>query len=1122
MAHAFPEDELRPLSCQPQTRNRENPADIGLNDVLGNYSLTLIDSLSTLAIMASDGTTVVGKKKRNPLHDFQNGVKDLVGLYGEGTEAQPCGTRACGFDLDSKVQVFETNIRGVGGLLSAHLFAMGDLPIHGYSPAFKKYKRGGEYVQWKNGFQYSGQLLNLGYDLASRLLPAFNTTTGIPYPRVNLRYGAQFYQPSIDGVCRLDGSSSEAREITENCAAGAGSLVLEFSTLSRLTGDMRFENFAKQAFWAIWNRRSSLNLVGNGIDAENGEWTSPPLAGVGAGVDSFFEYSVKSHILLSNLPYDHAQEEAHSPEDFLQVWQQAHAAVKHHIYRDGALEKHPFYSQVDLASGAPRYTWIDNLSAYYPGLLVLAGEVEEAIESHLLYTALWSRYGALPERWQATNGWIDPNFRHWAGRPEFVESTFHLYQATRDPYYLHVGEMALRDIRRRCWTSCGWADLADVETGEQRDRMESFFLGETAKYFYLLFTEDHPLNKLDQPVVFTTEGHPLLVPRSASRPLPKVPNFKAHRTPRRFSERNAETCMASPSALPLTNSHVANRRDLFHAAAMAQLHVVSVDAARAADEEQFSDIPGTSSQGIGSPTNYTYFPWTLPKSLVPSRGTSSSIRTAILSTLTFPNLQSMQNDHISKLLASSGLVPPQGAVQKLADGLLITSLSNLRFNLVQEIKHYPLPAGGSVEVNEYRIQGIANWGLGKDERVLVTTEALNNLGGDINDDHFRRVKDLEKVDLIIDIPIRKKARGDADYKWASIEEVPVDAHDRVVATSTFDVLWDELNSVLGGLLSSISGSMSGAGSGAADVSSTPIIAEPTPGESSDTSPIASASTTPTSMPPQPKSTPRSRPHLQRRFVPAFLPSGPGAAPLPLSLDNFDLAAASILGNGHLPLTRIFFLHDTLCNHLLPASIVHTYSILIIKRGGCSFSEKLANIPSFVPKASNPPHPDTAGLQLVLVLNDPPSPSSSSANEDEEDDPAHALIRPHLDLPQLTPAGFPRRYPLAMLLVDGGYQGSIVRPAPPEREHLHLHLKNEGEKGEEEEGFSNAEALRRVAIREGRFDDGGGLVEWEGEGSGDGGDGGNDGAGKMPRKGAAVRRRYWFESLGVVISNLGMF
>ncbi|KAK5253108.1 hypothetical protein LTR40_011172, partial [Exophiala xenobiotica] len=133
MAHAFPEDELRPISCRPLTRDRENPAHIEVNDPLGNYSLTLIDSLSTLAILASSPTSA---KHNKALTLFQNGVRDLVNQYGDGTDGDSGqGLRARGFDLDSKVQVFETAIRGLGGLLSAHLFAVGELPIRGYSPS---------------------------------------------------------------------------------------------------------------------------------------------------------------------------------------------------------------------------------------------------------------------------------------------------------------------------------------------------------------------------------------------------------------------------------------------------------------------------------------------------------------------------------------------------------------------------------------------------------------------------------------------------------------------------------------------------------------------------------------------------------------------------------------------------------------------------------------------------------------------------------------------------------------------------------------------------------------------------------------------------------------------------
>lgn len=115
--YAYPEDELRPLSCRPLSRDRENPAHAELNDVLGNYSLTLIDSLSSLAILSSaDGGG-------RALGHFQDGIKDFVRLYGDGSSGPAGqGERARGFDIDSKVQVFETVIRGLGRVLSSQLW----------------------------------------------------------------------------------------------------------------------------------------------------------------------------------------------------------------------------------------------------------------------------------------------------------------------------------------------------------------------------------------------------------------------------------------------------------------------------------------------------------------------------------------------------------------------------------------------------------------------------------------------------------------------------------------------------------------------------------------------------------------------------------------------------------------------------------------------------------------------------------------------------------------------------------------------------------------------------------------------------------------------------------------
>lgn len=1039
LANAFPEDELKPISCRPQTRNRDNPADIGLNDVLGNYSLTLIDSLSTLAILASGEGD--GKDGYHALQDFQLGIEALIDLYGDGRNGS-CGSRACGFDLDSKVQVFETNIRGVGGLLSAHLFAIGELPIRGYEPTWTDLPDGIRGIVWPGGFFYTSQLLDLAHDLATRLLPAFNTASSLPYPRVNLRHGIPFYQDAEDGVCRLDGTSTNPREITETCSAGAGSLVLEFTVLSRLTGDEKFERLAKEAFWAVWNRRSVIGLIGAGLDAESGQWTMPPLAGIGAGVDSFFEYALKSHILLSS-----SMRESESAA-FLGVWKDAHTAIKHHIRRSKLTEKHPYYGQSDLTTGAPRFSWIDNLSAYYPGLLTLGGELDEAVEAHLLYSALWTRYSALPERWHAPGngpmaggGIIDPNFKHWAGRPEFIESTYYLYQATKDPWFLHVGEMVLRDVRRRCWTPCGWTALNDVVSGEQRDRMESFFLGETAKYLFLLFSAaegGHVLDRVDANWVFSTEGHPLVIPNGTARGGWEA---RADATRERREEivsapaAQAQTCPAPPPPLPLAVSNVANRPDFFHAAALAQLHLVPVNPARASPLlAASSGSPGISYTDVRSPTNYTYYPWTLPQSLIPLEGMSSPIANPVISTLTFPNLslKDGQDD------TSEGKpIIPFGALQKVLDGILINSLSNVRLNMVQIPRQshatrnaVALNQGPKGPIAEYRIQSIANWALGRDEKVLISTEAMKAISP--TDPHFTRVKDLERVDLVLDIPT---SASDSANRMENVLDVGLDNNNKTV-----EGLWEDLEGLLRGFLSG-----------------TGLEMQDHHDEGKKHIP-----------PSRDEKPPTNHPALTRRLIPAILPTGIGAAPLPASMDTTDPIPLAL---GALPFQSIYFLDSTLCHQILPASIAKTYSILVIKRGGCSFNQKLSNIPSFAPELGK-------SLELVIVV-------STNLHDDVSVEGAEGqetyLIRPLLDEVQRTPNGLERRFPIAMVMVDGG--GEVV------------------------------EALRRIAGQSGGWDGRGRFVEVDGVGPGGSGSAGRRGGG------LAVKRRFWFESNGVPIGNL---
>lgn len=1026
MKYAFPEDELRPLSCTPLTRDRHNPSHIEVNDVLGNYSLTLIDSLSTLAIIASSPPPA--KRGRNrPLHDFQDGIKALVENYGDGSDGPSGkGKRARGFDLDSKVQVFETVIRGVGGLLSAHQFAVGDLPIRGYDARVET-RKGKEGIFWPNKFVYDGQLLRLATDLAERLMPAFHTPTGLPYPRVNLRHGVPFYANSPynndaeHGQCRTD-SKEQGTEVTETCSAGAGSLVLEFTTLSRLTGDPRFEIAAKDAFWAVWSRRSTIGLIGAGIDAETGQWISP-YTGVGAGIDSFFEYAFKSHILLSGLPY--AEKHAHldSPDAFLRTWQDAHGAIKRQIYR-GPQHQHPHYFQVDLHTGAMRAFWIDSLSMFYQGLLAMAGELDEAIETHLLHTALWTRYSAMPERWSTATGNIEIGLRWWPGRPEFIESNWYLYRATQDPWYLYVAEMIQRDIKRRCWTKCGWAGLHDVRSGELSDRMESFFLGETAKYLFLTFDPSHPLNTWDAPFVFTTEGHPLIIPKRL-RPTEPTRNTK----PDPGQQPTPGFCPAPPAHLPFSVSATAARPDIFHAASLARLHQMPTRETLDSPLIEFSaDHPSISASDIYSPSNYTYYPWTLPLELIPHNATSSKMTVRATFDLSFPNLPTS--------------VSQSGIMQRVNEGILVNSMSGVRLGMVREPEALILEQHITME-EQFRIYAISNVALGRDEKVYMSRSTIDSLNP--TDPFFTRTRDAATVDLVIDVPpapVITPSGALSDLLSDTIEGMDNITNMEVIEFEVNQEQLDNGDSYLSSLLHSLQSLLAATSS-------------PTP------PPSASGTHKPQST--------------QRLAIQGTLPLGPGSAPLP-DVPDPDLSYSK---TNVLSWSTVYIHPNTLCNERLPIGVPKSHQIIVIPRGGCSFSTKLRNIPAYPPSSSS--------LQMVLIVSYPEhdeprfSFETSSTPQDEQSVPSERdaaepvqgikkrsrknkvshsteaakanrpdaptssedsqhrakmskkksqssaassqvpleLVQPLLDETQYTPSGIPRPHPIPLVMVGGG-------------------------------------------------------------------------------------------------------
>lgn len=933
--------------------------------MLGNYSLTLIDSLSTLAILASAPHDERGTGPK-ALKDFQDGVAALVQQYGDGREGPSgMGLRGRGFDVDSKVQVFETVIRGVGGLLSAHLFAIGVLPITGYNPLrANDDPLNPQPISWPNGLTYDGQLLRLALDLGQRLLPAFYTKTGMPYPRVNLRHGIPFYTNSpLHGSRPPPAAAAEGpTEITETCSAGAGSLVLEFTVLSRLTGDPRFEQLAKRAFWAVWYRKSQIGLIGAGVDAEQGHWIGA-FSVIGAGADSFFEYALKTHILLSGHGLPNRTIPAHqgdwmdpndifvplsdaenSADTFLEAWHHAHAAIKRHLYTD---KDHPHYENVNLWTGSLASNWVDSLGAYYSGLLVLAGEVDEAVETNLLYTAIWTRYAALPERWSIRDKNVEGGLGWWPLRPEFIESTYHLYRATKDPWYLYVGEMVLQDITLRCWTPCGWAGLQNVVDGEKSDRMESFFLGETAKYMYLLFDDEHPLNNLDAAYVFTTEGHPLIIPRTttAVKSSRQSPRSKASATT--YSENPfTNTCPPMPSIVPLTGSVTAARDDIYHAARMLDLHLLPESSLTRSKQD---------SNQLALKSNPILFPWTLPRELLPADGVCAKVNSPTEVQLEFAsNAQQMVGG-----TAFSWMTGSQNMERLSADRIRVSSLSGLKITLRLE----------DGEDREWRVTKVNGALLGRDEFIVFDRAIL----GELSDPRFNLVRD----------PVFTKLQH-----LHRVELLPEEVDDDNESNSTPHTHHP------------------GQGSRTAEPASQPTISR-----------VAEFGTRVKTLLNRIVSSLDFQAHLAP--VPynlvinqtAVAPTGVGAAPLPVAVvpagsrtPEFGPVDATIF-----PWTTIYAAGFA-CDGSLPENAPRDHQVIVIRRGGCSFSAKLANIPAHFPSSRS--------LQLVVVVSD--------EEEDGAEYYAYAmslagsgLVRPLLDEVQHTPGGMARRNPIPMVMVGGG-------------------------------------------------------------------------------------------------------
>lgn len=480
-SRAWMHDELSPISG-------------GARDTFGGWAATLVDSLDSLWIM------------------------DLKDEFNEATRA------ATQIDFskstDDVVNTFETTIRYLGGFLAAY-----------------------DLSEVKS-------LLDKAVEVGEMLLVAFDTPNHMPVTRWQ-------WKKAIDGERQEASSGALVSEL--------GSLSLEFTRLSQLTGDQRWYDAIQRITNLFDTQQHSTKIPGLWpvlVNAKDEDLTSDTGFTFGGMSDSLYEYLPKQFALLGGLlPV------------YQKLYEQAVAAASEHLFfRPLTPENNDI-----LISGDARVSDTDgsitldprgqHLTCFAGGMLGLGGRLF-SINEHIAMGrkitdgCIWAYRSntrrVMPEiahfvpcspnegctwdrqRWLSATveqngadvkyngaadivnekslpeGYTNIDDRRYILRPEAIESLFVMYRITGDRTYRIAAWDMFTAIQNITLTQYANAAIADITSGgndglpRKDDRMESFWLAETLKYFYLIFSEPD-LISLDS-FVLNTEAHPLRRP----------------------------------------------------------------------------------------------------------------------------------------------------------------------------------------------------------------------------------------------------------------------------------------------------------------------------------------------------------------------------------------------------------------------------------------------------------------------------------------------------------------------------------------------------------------------------------------------------------------------------------